>query len=236
MPYVSFIRDVDLEAVVSDLLKKANDASQASDKLFHRNVIDPFAAVIEMAGFGLTATQWTMAEHNRQAQKSLINEIGLFHQRVLGGVSGWENLGTGQQVDLVNTKKKIIAEIKNKHNTLKGSNQIDLYHQLENLVMMKSSIYKGYTAYYVEIIPKKPARYTEPFAPANKEIGEGGKAAKNARILKIDGASFYALATGHEHALEELFDALPKVIKKCGAKTPSSELLAAKPLFKKAFG
>ena len=236
MPYVSFISDRDLETIISDLLQKANEASNASKNAFHRNVIDPFASVIEMAGFGLSAVQWKTAEHNRQAQKSLINEIGLFHQRILGRVVDWENLGTGQQVDLVNTKRKIIAEIKNKHNTIKGSNQIDLYRQLDNLVMRKASSYKGYTAYYVEVIPKKPIRYVESFTPADKEIGEGGKAAINAKILRTDGASFYAMATGREYALQELFGALPKVLKKCGSTTHAPDVQVAKQLFNKAFG
>jgi len=49
---------------------------------------------------------------------------------------------------------KIIAEIKNKYNTTKGADKKTLYDNLELALLNK---YKGYTGYYVEIIPKGKA-------------------------------------------------------------------------------
>ncbi len=82
--------------------------------------------------------------------------------------------------------------------------------------MPKNSIYKGYTAYYVTIIPKKPARYNKLFTPSNKEKGE--KCQLNESIRMIDGASFYSLVTGRPDALEELFNHLPSIIEKLSGK------------------
>ena len=162
MSYLSFIKDEEFLSIVQDILKKGIEAKLKIDRGFNRNVIDPFAILFEMASFGLNQNEWVISEKKRQAQKSLSNHIGLFHQNILGAVSGWENLKVGKIIDVVNPSKKIIAEIKNKHNTIKGSNKADLYYDLEKLVMPKSSEYKGYTAYYVEIIPKKPDRMNIP--------------------------------------------------------------------------
>jgi hypothetical protein len=155
-------------------------------------------------------TQWAINEKLRQAQKTLSNHIGNFHQSLLGALEGWENLPNGKIVDIVCTERKIIAEIKNKHNTIKASNQSTLYHSLNDLVMKKGQVYKDYTAYYVEIIPKKPKRYDKPFTPSDASIG--AKCPENPLIRVIDGASFYALITGVEDALQQVFNVLPAVI------------------------
>lgn len=93
-------------------------------------------------------------------------------------------------------ENKIIAEIKNKYNTVSGGKLSDLYHTLDKLVMPKTSIYKGYTAYYVTIIPKSKTRHNKPFTPPDKATGE--RCPENERIRVIDGASFYDLVTGEK--------------------------------------
>jgi Eco47II restriction endonuclease len=209
--HFSFIEDSDIEKIVSDTLDIAKAAKERSKTDFERNVIDPFAALFEMGGFNLSPKDWLKQEQNRQAQKTLVNQLGDFHQRVLGAVDGWENTGrAGGLVDVINAKKKIIAEIKNKHNTIKASDQKNLYETLERLVMDKGQIHKGYTAFYVQIIPANAARFNKPFTPADN--GVGIRKAENKLIRSIDGWSFYALATGVDDALEQLFLGLPKLM------------------------
>jgi hypothetical protein len=162
-----------------------------------------------MAGFELDYNTWLESELTRQSQKTLQNQIGEFHQILLGGVKGWDDLGRGSIVDLISKKNKIIAEVKNKYNTVKGSDQSGLYTSLKNEVMPKSSKFRGYTAYYVMIIPKKPVRFNELFTPSDK--GTGTRLAENEKIRRIDGASFYHLVTGRQNALHELFQCLPDV-------------------------
>ena len=128
--------------------------------------------------------------------------------------------GKGAVVDLVSKDRKIIAEVKNKHNTLKASDQSGLYGKLHGLVRKKGQEFFGYTAYYVEIIPKKPQRYDLPFIPSDNTTGT--KCSSDELIRRIDGASFYALSTGYADGLAQIFKAIPKGLQALGIKPLSS--------------
>lgn len=233
MPRLSFISDAALHTAVTHLLEIATKARAKADKDFERNVIDPFAVLFEMSGFKADEAAWLAGEKNRQAQKSLQNHVGTFHQAILGMMQGWQDLGTGSVVDAVCPDKKIIAEIKNKHNTVKGSDKVKVYDQMETLVMTKGHQYKDFTAYYVEIIPKSGLRYDKEFTPPDSAKGQPRRA--NPLIRQIDGYSFYALATGVPDALEQLFTALPDVIEAC-SDYRFADRAFANAFFHKAFG
>lgn len=213
MPILKWIDDNKLLTIVEQLLKKAHEAKESAMNDFGRNLIDPFSALFEISGFDIDYDTWFKSETTRQAQKTLQNHIGGFHQTILSCSVDWLDLKTGGVVDLHSEKYKIIAEVKNKYNTISGGKLSDLYFSLEDLVMPKASRYKDYTAYYVTVIPKTGKRYNKEFTPSNNK--EGKKCSSNPLIREIDGASFYSLVTGHENALEELFDVLPDVILKC---------------------
>ncbi len=213
MPRLKWISDADMETAVSHLLQKAKEAKEKSDKEFGKNVIDPFSAMFEMSGFHIDYESWIGSEKIRQSQKTLQNYIGEFHQNILGSVQNWENMKTGNVIDLVSIENKIIAEIKNKHNTISGGKLADLYYSLESLVMPKSSIYKDYTSYYAAVIPKKRTRFNKVFTPSDKS--KGAKCPANEKVREIDGASFYDLVTGEKNALDQMYNALPAVIEKC---------------------
>ncbi len=211
MPFLSFVSDEALQQAVDHLLTVAIEAMNTVEGEFNKNVVDPFAALFEMSGFGLEVNAWRSIEKMRKAQKTLSNHVGGFHQTILGHVKGWHNLGTGGIVDLVSTEHRVVAEIKNKFNTVKGSDLIHVYNDLENLVMPKNSLYKDFTAYYVTIIPKKPGRLNQTFVPSDKSMGK--RKSENGLIRMIDGYSFYELVTGEPDALEKLFNILPSVIR-----------------------
>lgn len=210
MAYLSFISDQDLVREVKHLLAIANEAKIKSESDLTRNVIDPFAVLFEMSGFGVDEAAWVKGEMNRQIQKTLQNHVGVFHQRILGAVPGWEDKRTGGVVDLVNKQQKIIAEVKNKYNTVKGSDKVKIYDQLELQVMTKGHQFKGFTAYYVEILPQGGQRYDKEFIPSDNARGEQRK--PNPLIRQIDGYSFYGFVTGVPDALCQLFTILPDVI------------------------
>lgn len=233
MPYVSFIKDDDFKKIISEILVIANQAKKKAETKFNRNVIDPFSVLIEIGGFDIDFDTWVTSEKTRQAQKSLSNHVGLLHQKLIGCIAGWSDLGVGKLIDVVNSEKKIIAEIKNKHNTIKGADKIGLYKELDNLVMMKGHQYKDFTAYYVEIVPKKADRYNICFTPSDKS--KGTKCSPNEKVRQIDGASFYTLATGVDDALEQIFKALPQVIKDCKAETKMAGAEKAIDFFKSAY-
>lgn len=156
----------------------------------------------------------------------------------MGHVHGWENLGIGKSVDLVCHDRKIIAEIKNKYSTVTGGKLTDLYSHLDGLVMPIVSMYKSYTSYYVETIPRpkrsRPQNYDVPFTPSDKATKT--RRSSNELIRQIDGQSFYALVTGVPDALEQLYDVIPVVIGDAFTYSFSpKELAIMKTYFKKAF-
>ncbi|MEQ1739028.1 MAG: Eco47II family restriction endonuclease [Methyloglobulus sp.] len=233
MPKLSFIADDVLEKEVQHLLSIAIQAKAKSELSFTRNVIDPFAVLFEMSGFDVDEIVWEKGEKNRQIQKTLQNHVGAFHQRILGFVDGWRDTGTGGVVDLVSEKHRIIAEVKNKYNTVKGSDKVKIYDQLEMQVMTKGHQYKGFTAYYVEVIPQAGQRYNKEFIPSDSAQGQQRKA--NPLIRQIDGYSFYGLVTGVPDALSQLFAALPVVIEQNSEYTFKNRQFA-QDFFRKAFG
>lgn len=233
MPYVNFVTDIEYEDLVKKTLSLGKGARKKAEDNFDRNIIDPFSILWEMASFNSDYKSWHASEISRQAQKTLSNQIGMFHQKFLGLVQGWKDLDIGQQVDLVNRDRKIIAEIKNKHNTVTGAKKVNIYETLENCVMPNGHKYKGYTAYYVEIIPKKPERTDAPFTPSNSSTST--KSTTNEKIRQIDGASFYALVTGVDDALEQVFNTLPDVIKKVSSQLDQKSIKSAKKFFNKAY-
>jgi hypothetical protein len=233
MSTLSFISDEALIQAVKNLLITADGAQKKATKDFSRNVIDPFALLFEMAGFQINQETWIVGEQRRQAQKTLQNQVGIFHQKVLGAMDGWNDLETGGVVDVISTERKIIAEIKNKYNTVKGSDKVKVYDQLETCVMTKGHQYKNFTAYYVEILPKSSAHYDKEFIPSDNTKGKSRSA--NPLIRQIDGYSFYALVTGVPDALEQLFNFLPDVIENCSEYRFADPEFASR-FFHKAFG
>jgi len=225
------------EVLISALRKLDGIAQQAKNKAHDdagRNVIDPFTALFQMQFLDIAPEDWPKIERHRQIEKSLQNAIGDFHQSILGGLPGWVNLGRGQVVDLVCREKKLIAEVKNKHNTLKASDQAGLYNKLHDLVRKKGQEYFGYTAYYVEIIPKKPECYDRMFTPSDNTTGTPKP--EDPLIRRIDGASFYALATGYNDALHQLFHALPQAFAVLGIASSSTLPALLVDYYSAAFG
>lgn len=212
MPLVPFVSDSDFLECIRQVILVADKAIKDADTNFGKNVIDPFAALFEVSSFRLDHSSWKKSEQKRQTQKTLQNAIGSFHQKLLGCVTGWENLPTGQDVDLRCTERKIIAEVKNKHNTVKKSDLAGMYEHFERLVMPKASIYKGFTAYLVSIIPKTPERFEKLFTPSARNTGNTHSA--NQLIKEVDGATFYKIVTGRQNALQEMYDAMPTAIEK----------------------
>ncbi len=150
---------------------------------------------------------WMEQEKSRQIQKSFQNAVGDFHQAVVGSMSGWQDSGPGGSYDVINEGQKIIAEIKNKYNTMNSTSQLGTYDKLASWLDYGKA---GYTAYVVDIVPETPKPYTLPFTPSERKV----KRQTRANLLRIDGRSFYALASGHKNALEMLYASLPLALGK----------------------
>jgi len=202
-----FISDEDLYKQVKHVLDIARDTSEKAESRLFENTVDPFSALFDAIFQGISLKQWLKQEKARQTQKTLQNALGDFHQEILGSIPGWKSLGKGNIFDLKNDKLKIIAEVKNKYNTTKGNHKVAIYDDLGG--QLKSG-YKGYTAYYVEIIPKNKIAYNKPFVPSDNRTHKRRPERKDIRV--IDGKSFYHLATGDCEAIKKLYNALPGVI------------------------
>lgn len=201
IPLIPYITDEKLYEKTKPLVTLVERTANEEERRMHSNTIDPFSALFDAAKQNITLSEWLDQEKSRQVQKTLQNAIGMFHQDILGSIQGWESLPTGGIIDVKNDHEKIVAEIKNKHNTTNSSSAEALYDHLSNVL---HNPYKGYTAYHVQIIPKSRMKYNKPYVPSGKQL--------NQKIRVIDGKSFYHMASGYENALKLLYMALPKVI------------------------
>lgn len=219
----------EVEKVFNTMKKKLSEI----EKGFHGNVVDPFSAYFDATYQDINHTEWIEQEKSRQLQKSLQNTIGYFHQRLLGAVSDWNDPGAGAGHDSENKRKKIFAEIKNKHNTLNGASGKETY---DKMTAFLDGSKKGYMGYVVQIIPKKPKRFSKHFAPSSKK----GKTAKRDDLLCVDGATYYEIVTGDKQGLKKLFQALPIAIarirkSKMGKEELKRENKLFSDLFERAF-
>ncbi|MEE9271779.1 MAG: Eco47II family restriction endonuclease [Robiginitomaculum sp.] len=216
MAHLPFISDDNFFKHVHAVLEVGITKKQKADRTFYKNVIDPFGPIFEATVNSISVDDWKKFEKVRQGQKTLQNAVGDFHNDVLGSVNGWEKLEKGNEIDLIKNDLSIIAEVKNKYNTVTGSKLVDHYVEFDNLVNNKASKYSGATAYFVQIIPKKPKPYNKCFRPSDKAKGMKKYADEN--IRSIDGRSFYAMVTGIEDALDQLHKQIPIVIQELGHK------------------
>ena len=199
-------KDENIEELVLELINNFQD--KAKEKNIYKNVLDPFSSMIEASINNLDYKNWLKAETARQHQKTLQNEIGNLHQKLLGNIIGVEDLGVGGVVDIVCHQKKILAEIKNKHNTTKGNHKVAIYDDIATLLSKPE--YKGYTGYYVEIIPKKPNQFNIPFTPSDNTTKTNRS--ERADIRKIDGKSFYELLTDDKNAIYDMYDKMSQIL------------------------
>lgn len=203
MALLSFISDQKLEEYTREVVKKAQAKAQEAEKTLYVNVVDPFSSLFDSARQGITTEDWMEQEKARQVQKTLQNALGKFHQKVIGEIPGWHDALTNGSYDVGNDEQKIIAEIKNKHNTMNSSSSPGVYQKLAGHLRYS---HKDYTAYLIEIVPKNGKPYNKPWSPQLKLFP------LRKDIRRIDGESFYHLATGDPEALKKLYTALPTAL------------------------
>ena len=95
-------------------------------------------------------------------------------------------------VDLFNDDRRIAAEVKNKHNTTNADNTKQVINNISQFMRTKRWGASG-RGYLVTILPRHPGH-----APVT--VGE--------RIERIDGRRFYAIASGVDDALAQVFEQL----------------------------
>lgn len=223
-----FVENEIFIAEVKRVFDKIETAYNEIDNTFYSNVIDPFSAYFDMLIQDISQDRWIEQEKSRQIQKTLQNEIGYFHQNILGSIGEWKNPGSGGGFDVENKSKKIFAEIKNKWNTFNSSSMDATY---EKMVRYLNNEKKGYKAYIVMILPKKSERFIKKFVPPQKQERED--------LLLVDGATFYEIVTGNKNGIKIVFESIEKAVKIIEERTGKKYTKNAKfslDLFIKAYG
>ena len=190
---ISWISEKDLDRHIKTLLESAHRAHANAADRRNKNVVDPFLSLLIASTFECTSVkELAYLQNIESASRGMSNALGTFHQNILASVKGWENHNAGY--DLVCPEKMILAEVKNKWNTMNSSNRRQVENDLDTAIRQKAGNWNGYLAL---IIPKEPQRY---------------KRLITSRVFDIDGASFYHIVTGDPNAIHDLFDHLCAVV------------------------
>jgi len=182
------VPDLYLDDLVIELLAKLEKFDAANN--FGSNIVDPYAAALEASVFRhATESAWRESELHRQKQKALMNYVGQLHQSIIGCLPGWESFDAGSDSpDVVGVRgeQRIIAEIKNKHNTMNSNSAGETYDKLVEFLERRE--FKGFIGVVVHIIgPVSKETHWKPFAP-----GKNRKARSD--LIVMNGRPFYALA------------------------------------------
>lgn len=165
---------------------------------------DPFATLTQAVLFNQSIESMEAFEKLRSINKTISNAVGNWHQSVLGLAPGWENLGTaGGVVDLFvtteNSKRAMAVEVKNRYNTIKASDESEVWDKLDMLARAN-----GTTSYLIQIVPKTPERYDKPWKVSGRDLREN--------VRCCDGVTGYAWAFSNNSALRELYEAFPLIL------------------------
>ncbi|NCD42892.1 MAG: Eco47II family restriction endonuclease [Bacteroidia bacterium] len=200
--YVNFISDQHLLTCIGNLhnayLKAKNNITK---KNFYSNKVDTIKLTFDSKFNGIDEEQLIQSEILRQIDKSINNSIGTFHEQILGGIKGFE-AGNLSGYDIKAIDNTLFADIKNKHNTMNSSAAEALFQKLKRY----ADDYKQAKCYWVQILAKG----------SFCELWSGdinGKEYSHSRVYKISGDQFYALLSGQQDAMFQLYKALPIAIK-----------------------
>ena len=200
--YVDFISDEHFLDCVANLhsayLKAKNNITK---KNFYSNKIDTIKLTFDSKFNDIDEESLIQSEILRQIDKSINNSIGTFHEQILGGIKGYQ-IGNLSGFDIKAIDDSLFADIKNKHNTMNSSSAEALFQKLSRY----ADTYKKSKCYWVQVLAKS----------SFCELWKGeinGKEYSHSRVYKISGDQFYALLSGKENALFQLYKNLPIAIK-----------------------
>jgi len=191
----SYSNAIELKESIKESIQKGNIFKSS---LFS-NVVDPFKMSFDIQKIGIK--EWVNKEVLRQLDKSIEQKMGEFHQRILGGVEGWVDLGIGHEVDLMKEDKTVYLEIKNKYNTCSSDALKGVRGKLENITRENHEAI-GYWAYIISNTVER----------SGEDIWIKKDFNRINAVRKIWGERVYALVTGQEDALEQIYNTLPIVI------------------------
>jgi len=202
--YVDFVSDehfINCVKWVCDAYPTTN-TKKIDMKRLGKNGLDVFKMVFDMNVGKIDFAKWLKSETVRQADKTINNKIGEFHQKVLGGVNGWEDLQTGNGIDIKKKDNTIFVELKNKHNTVKGEDLKNVFDKLKKVADENP----GSKVYYAYITPKHGGSGECVWNTSQREPQDN--------IMEAWGSRIYEIVTKDRNALKKTWEALPKAIAK----------------------
>ncbi|MGE5943616.1 MAG: Eco47II family restriction endonuclease [Flavobacteriales bacterium] len=212
--YVDFISDDHFLDCVANLHKAYLKAkNNITKKNFYSNKVDTIKLTFDAKFNDIDEESLIEAEILRQIDKSINNSIGTFHEQILSGIAGFE-VGNFSGFDIKATDDTMFADIKNKHNTMNSSSAEALFQKLSRY----ADDYKKAKCYWVQILAKN----------SFCELWKGdinGKEYSHSRVYKISGDQFYALLSGKQDALFQLYKNLPIAINDYLHSIKKSELI-----------
>lgn len=199
--YVEFVSDEHLLKCIENLHGSYVRAkAKITKQKFYTNKIDTVKLTFDSRFNNIDEETVIESEILRQIDKSINNSIGTFHEQILGGIAGFE-VAKFSGFDIKASDNTLFADIKNKHNTMNSSAAEALFQKLARY----ADTYKQARCYWVQILAK--GSFDEHWT------GDiNGKEYSHTRVFKISGDRFYALLSGRENALYELYQALPVAI------------------------
>lgn len=168
---------------------------------------DPFVMVVQASIAGTSLDAAKEFELSRQINKTISNRVGNWHQDVLGLGKNFETVPHAGVIDVQSVgsyrhpvfAKEVIVEVKNRYNTIKASDEKNLWDSLENLARSQGKI-----AYVFQIVPKNSERFDQPWKVSGRETRE--------HVRHCDGNTAYTMVFGRENALYEVYSALPRIL------------------------
>lgn len=169
-------------------------------KEFNKNIIDPVKLTFDAKVYGKTFEEIIEAECIRQIDKTNSNRIGYFHQNLFHYAgNGWIVPETG--FDVVNNKRHIYAELKNKHNTMNSASSQKTYMKMQGQLLQDDQA----VCMLVEVIAKKSQN-------VKWTATVDGKVYSHDRIRRVSIDKFYDIVFGDGDAFFKLCRALPDIL------------------------
>lgn len=202
---LGFISDEDFHNHVTETVKKYR--FQIDLKAFKKNLIDPIKFTFDLKVYGKSAEQTIESEILRQLDKSNGLHIGYFNQNLFKYIgNGWSVPERGY--DVVNKRKHIYVEMKNKHNTMNSSSSQKTYMRMQNTLINDPRA----LCLLVEVIAKN-SQDTRWITSLD------GTQVSNSQIRRVSIDKFYEMVTGDSMAFKNMCSALPKAIDNILAET-----------------
>ena len=198
--YLTWISNKDIKKVIFQLLTGYKEFLQGFNwNSIFRNVIDPVKMTFDQKFLGKEVKNLIETEVLRQLDKTRINAVGYFHQKIFCYIKGWKL--ANNPFDVVNEQENIFVEIKNKFNTMNNTSK----QRTMEIILNKVKHNSAYKCFLVQVITKK----------SHNRIWAmllDGRKVKNERIRIISIDQFYKIATNQQNSFVNLLNRLPDLV------------------------